>query len=161
MHRCDLDAEDCLTDHVCANLDGARRTAEGKRQWSARCPVCARPEESKRTLSLTAGGSQRIVWMCHRGCAPADVKRAMTARGISLRCVSWSPGARAAESPAERSAREELEELKGWLEGLIDGTTAGGELRLAIGMRIWESDAKTAATKLGISRRTYYRRRPQ
>jgi hypothetical protein len=48
-----------------------------------------------------------------------------------------------------------------WLEELISEPVSGNELRLRIAMRIWGADAQSAAAKLGISRRTYYRRRPQ
>lgn len=153
--RCDLSAEDCITDHLCPALDG-RCTSSGE-QWSARCPA---HNDRKRSLGITAGSrGQRIIWTCHAECEPAEVRRAMLLKGVSAGCVPWRPPATQGTGQPERTARKELEQLTAWLEELISEPSPGNELRLKIGARIWEENSQAVAAKLGLSRRTYYRRR--
>lgn len=55
--------------------------------------------------------------------------------------------------------RQEYESLRTWLERLIQDPAPGSVYRLKIATRIWDADPHTASTRLGISRRSYYRHR--
>jgi hypothetical protein len=151
LRRCDLDPADCVADHVAPLLD-ARRRANG--QWSARCP--AHGTDARRSLSLTAGTRQRIVWECHKGCTPGDVRTAMLDLGISAGCITWRPDAERTPKPSRDA--DTLAEL----QKLLGDQPHPVEFMIRAAALLWDVDERTAAKRAGISQATYYRhRRPK
>ena len=150
--RCDFDsAEDCIAAHIAPRVD-AQRSPTDKRQWYGRCPL---HPSAGRKLSIRIGDHQRIVWQCWKGCAAADVKRALLRAGVSARCVPWKP----AGSELDVERLRDLEDMATEIEKIIAGGDAKNvqRLRLLIGMQLWECDRHEAARRLGISQATAYR----
>ena len=131
-------------------LDG-RPSANG--EWSAKCPA---HDDTKRSLSLTAGGRQRIIWHCHAGCTAGEVKRAMLAtRKIAPRCIPWNPsraGGQMDQATRDRQQLAEIEKLLGEQPNPVDFMIRVAELLHGV-------DERAAAEIAGIPQATYYRHR--
>lgn len=140
---CDLHPEDCLSDHYLPPLTGVRHAKSGFR---AKCPSCGRD-----ALSIAPGKSARVVWTCHAGCGWLDVRAALADNGIPDACL---PRARARRKTG--GAWTDAELLRR-LRQLLDGDLNPGVFRLQVAMLLWETDPKTAAERLGMSRSAYYR----
>lgn len=173
--RCHLSPAECVTDHLCHVLGGrAKDDGQAKddecRQWSAHCPA---HDDRKRSLSITRGTSQRVVWHCQAGCDPTEVKRAMIAKGISPDCIPWDPRKGHPKGSPALSERDVIAEMERTIAGLrqtiaeieqavtSDDAKHPQRMRLLIAMAIWECDRHEAARKLGISWRTAYRVLPK
>jgi hypothetical protein len=140
---------DCIADHLCLPLDGRPVTGG---QWSARCPA---HDDAKRSLSLALGTrGQRIIWLCHAGCDPADVRKALLGKGVSARCVPWKP-----EPPPAAHQPSGAENVVAEIEKLLAEQPNPVDFMVRVGELIWDVDDLTAARRAGIAKTTFYRRR--
>lgn len=121
--------EQCVEDHWCRVLDGAKVGSH----WRARCPLCGK----KGAFEISVSG-RNVKWNCHtKPPCDHDDLRALLADVLPCR-----KGAR------RTVPRAELEKLL----GLSDCA-----LRLRVACLAWNVPPKEAAARLGMSRRTYYR----
>lgn len=150
MALCDLLAEDCIAAHIAPLLDGRRASKDGP--WSAFCP--AHSDRHKRSLRISKGDRQRVVWMCHAGCSASAVKAAMLKTGVSLGCVPWRPAAEACEIDGTRDA-----DIVAEISKLIVDQPPPAEFMIRVTELIHGVDGRTAAKIAGISQATYYRHR--
>lgn len=87
----------CLKQHVAAELD-----ANGH---GYKCPVPGHADRHA-SLSLNVGERVRLVWCCHAGCDPADVRAALLDMGMDESCIGTygTPRRNGPGAPAPRHA---------------------------------------------------------
>jgi biotin operon repressor len=92
---CDVSKAECLADHVLPHLERVSESGTDPGQYRARCPV-REHDDRKPSLSLRIGDKKpdRIIWECHAGCDPAEVRAAMVRAGVHDGCLTRVPGQR-------------------------------------------------------------------
>ena len=138
--------EDCVTAHIAPALD--RHCKQQGRQWhKGKCPVCG-----ARSLSLAIKDGRSLLWTCHRlptGAHPEDACEyaAILSGAATVPSLRQCIGGPRKAKPGSVS----LEDLAPLLE------LGDAALRLRLACIVWQVPPKDAASRLGMSRRTYYR----
>jgi hypothetical protein len=133
---------DCIVHHWLPCLPGSRGSGV---QFSAYCPACQPNGGRHRRLSLTAGRTC-VLYRCHHDppCSQAAVREALIRAGVT--CLSRVQHRR----PASDQFRDRI-------LALLDEPMSAPAFRFRAAMAAWECDARMAADRLKIPRRTYYR----
>jgi len=103
---CDVPVRQCLYEHIAPKLAGAKIT-NGGATVRARCPVCGDP----RTLTVSAGEHQRIVWNCFTGCPRSEIRASLTRAGVT--CLPRGKSATAEAIETVSAVLRELDQNRG------------------------------------------------
>lgn len=156
MARCDVPRSQCLHWHGRPHLRDPRQQERGGRKCDSYRANCPAHDDTARSLSVSTGEDQRIVWHCFAGCDPLDVRAALIRDG-------WSPDCLGVPKDAEQVLVDQIRglfakhitstELRWRIFSLVSGF--GGELppkgRYPGGRRGFADDC-------GVGRAELYRR---
>ena len=149
----------CLGDHVLPYLDGGHQARNGSHSVRGRCPACRRGADS---LTISPGDrGQRLVWKCHSGCGPGEVRAALIQAGVHPECLG---GWLSRDRPATAQPREPAgDDRAAAIEKVISSTRPGPVQALWVGAVLWHGGQMPRgaalldlAARVGVSRSTAY-----
>ena len=140
---------DCLRDHVWPYLDDPKPNAAGD-GYRALAPC---HHDTERSLSISVGGSGRVIWHCFAGCTSEQTRDALIRRRIHGWCLQRPAGDVAAADAA--------------VEALVFGKLSHAHARLFLAARLRGygddlprgAELATLAEDCGVSLREAYKAR--
>ena len=144
---CDAGAA-CIHDHVRPWLKASKPKAGGGYRALAPCH-----DDRAHSLSVSVGGTGRVIWHCFAGCDSESTRAALIKAGVPARCL---------RRPADDAA--DFEDVMNWLVFGKDGQAAK-VIKLAAYLRGYGYDLpgggelRTLAEDCGVSLAEAYRAR--
>src|ERR1039458_8965068 len=138
----------CIHDHVFPRLDAPKPKADGGYKALAPCH-----DDRTHSLSVSIGGTGRVIWHCFAGCDSETTRKALIKAGVPGECL---------RRPSDDAAR--FEEIVNWLV-FGDSAHADKVIRLAAYVRGYGDDLpggaelRTLAEDCGVSLAEAYRAR--